>query len=344
MEKKDILILGGGAVVGYYLYTYYKASKTLTSAMYTFDDMFLVGYDSGSVVFGVRVNVRATGQLDVSSLNLNLYCNSQKLGKLVLPYPQMIVKGETTLLFNLYIKPSDLTQDIVAILTSRKVTFAVGGAMTFNGLPIRFPSILVAQDTLNNLINQYVLPNVPYIGAVPEYVNVQIEGQSDGKKVYVKNGYSRDIIEVCCMCLRENVPHTSKLARYILSKASSEDEAIYMLVEFMLDNFKYEIDPVGEQLIKTPARFMLDGTGDCKAYSIFVSSVLTNLNISNCLRFVDYSGDDYTHVYCVAFMDGNEYPIDVVAYIQNNLPIGMELTYRRKLDVCRNNKVNGLIF
>lgn len=343
MERKDIILLGGGALVGYYLYTYYRASKTLTNAMYTFDDIFLVGYDSGSVVFGVRVNVRATGQLDVTSLNLNLYCNSQRLGRLVLPYPQMIVKGETTLMFNLYVKPSDLTQDIVAILTSRKVTFSVGGAMTFNGLPIKFPSILVAQDTLNNLLNQYVLPNVPYIGSVPDYVNVQVQGQTDGRQIFMKRGYSKDIIDVCCMCLRDNVNQTLSIAEYIKANTMSDKDAILELVDFMIDRFEYEIDPVGEQIIKTPSRFLSDGKGDCKAYSIFISSVLTNMNITNWLRFVDYSGEDYTHVYCVALIDGKEFPIDVVALICNDIPIGFELFYKRNYDVCKSSQINGVI-
>lgn len=66
----------------------------------------------------------------------------------------------------------------------------------------------------------------------------------------------------------------------------------------------------GDQLPKQPANLWADGQGDCKSYTIFISSVLTNLGIPNWLRLVRYDRDTWQHIYTVARVGSKKYVLD----------------------------------
>lgn len=115
------------------------------------------------------------------------------------------------------------------------------------------------------------------------------------------------------------------------------------IIDFVLDNIRYELDPEGKQWVKTPARLLEDGKGDCKSYSILVCSFLSCLGIRNCFRFVSYHKGDYTHVYSVAFdEDGKEIVIDCVAMQTANVKRFAEVKYRKKLDVMNTTEISRL--
>ena len=70
---------------------------------------------------------------------------------------------------------------------------------------------------------------------------------------------------------------------------------------YLVDHVHYKLDPDGVQYIKTPARLLEDGEGDCKSLTMFISCCLHCLGISHIIRFVSFDGkNEYTHVYPVA--------------------------------------------
>lgn len=72
------------------------------------------------------------------------------------------------------------------------------------------------------------------------------------------------------------------------------------LYNFVKFNITYIVDELGTQSIKTPSSIWWTNICDCKGYSIFIRSVLTNLNIKSQFKFASYAeGRDVTHVYVI---------------------------------------------
>ena len=162
------------------------------------------------------------------------------------------------------------------------------------------------------------------------------------QRVVNPRGYTMDIVQAVLDCYdknRQTVP--SELLN--LCNGYDEDKDLCQFVFNWVDaNVDYKVDPSGEQWIKTPARLISDGVGDCKSFTILICSVLTAFGIENKFRFVAYKGKDFQHVYPVAVIDGEEYPMDVVAYKQKGVPIGTELKYKKKFDRMNSTKISEL--
>lgn len=81
------------------------------------------------------------------------------------------------------------------------------------------------------------------------------------------------------------------------------------IFDYVIEHVIYKEDPDGVQYVKTPARLISDGVGDCKSMSIFIASCLYCLQVPFCFRFVSFNDMFiYTHVY-IAVMPGTEYEI-----------------------------------
>jgi len=84
---------------------------------------------------------------------------------------------------------------------------------------------------------------------------------------------------------------------------------------FLQHNVEYEIEPEDNQTSKSLSRYLNDGFGDCKHYSLAIASILKYMpEYDNfCFRFVSYDMFDpsVTHVYVVAkTKDGQTISID----------------------------------
>jgi hypothetical protein len=105
---------------------------------------------------------------------------------------------------------------------------------------------------------------------------------------------------------------------------------------FLYYHVQYKKDhPLREQL-RTPVRTWKDRTSgvDCDCYSIFISSVLTNLNIGHSFRMAGYKGD-FQHVYVIVPNGNSHITIDPVVNQFNH-----EATFSKKHD--RKMKVTAL--
>lgn len=143
---------------------------------------------------------------------------------------------------------------------------------------------------------------------------------------------TRDIIRACVDEWRNGWRNCMEFSRQFNRNAVySTSHAIF---EFLVKNITYKVDPSGKQWIRTPGRLLLDGTGDCKSYSILTASVLTCLGIPCVMRFVSYDNGEYSHVYVVAFDEqGREITIDAVACVQLGKAFNKEITYVKKRDM-----------
>lgn len=98
------------------------------------------------------------------------------------------------------------------------------------------------------------------------------------------------------------------------------DSTCQAIFGYMIDHTYYKLDKDGEQLIKSPARLIADGCGDCKSYTMFIACCLHCLGIPCKVRFVNFDGGtQYTHVYPVAVDEyGNEIIMDACELDDDN--------------------------
>lgn len=154
-------------------------------------------------------------------------------------------------------------------------------------------------------------------------------------------GTTADIITEVMDCYNDTVMQTTEAAKY-LTGATDLDSAMNA-AKFCDDFVKYKIDPNGVQWVKTPARLFKDGKGDCKSYSILINSCLANMGIPHLFRFVSYdNSSEYSHVYPVAIIDGEECPLDVVAWQLRRIQFGKELQYKHKKDMAGTTRISRL--
>lgn len=157
--------------------------------------------------------------------------------------------------------------------------------------------------------------------------------QSKGKVVLVKENYNtRDIINEILVVDQISAGDTNKFA-----KQFTKDKAgLKKLYAFVKQNIRYIEDGFYKQDIKTPAALNEIGTGDCKSMTIFIGSVLQNLRIPYTIRFAGYtSGGDFTHVYPIAHLKGEDIIMDAV-----NTSFNDEVPFQNKTDYSGNNLVS----
>ena len=132
---------------------------------------------------------------------------------------------------------------------------------------------------------------------------------SDGVNKLVGVGYNDDVInaEIACYESWKNQP--KELVRDLHGTVDEKCEAIF---SYLVNNVEYKLDDDGSQFIKSPARLLADGYGDCKSLTMFIACCLHCLGIKHIIRFVNYDGGkQYTHVYPVAIDEvGNEIILD----------------------------------
>lgn len=135
---------------------------------------------------------------------------------------------------------------------------------------------------------------------------------ADGQNTLLKIGVNSDIITCWRSCYERFKNQPQDLVRDIRD-AGSIDDKCQAVFGYMCDNVRYLLDKDGSQFIKSPARLLYDGCGDCKSLTMFVACCLHCLGITCIVRFVNFDGgEQYTHVYPVAIDEfGNEIIMDM---------------------------------
>ena len=136
----------------------------------------------------------------------------------------------------------------------------------------------------------------------------------------------------------ERDPQIKALAHSL--RGQNDFETCQNIWSYLINKIDYKADASGTdgEMVRTPARLIYDGIGDCKSYSLFTAVVLRYLGIKHVFRFVSYSRRrDATHVYVVAYSGNNEIVIDAVSYEQLKTPFNQEIKYTYKCDMANGN-------
>ena len=134
---------------------------------------------------------------------------------------------------------------------------------------------------------------------------------SDGKNTLLKIGGNADVVTCFQSCYQQFKEQPRELVKELQGMRVNEKcESVF---GYLCDNVYYQLDPDGEQYIKSPARLLADGCGDCKSLTMFIASCLHCLRIPCIVRFVNFDGGaQYTHVYPVAIDEnGKEIILDM---------------------------------
>ena len=107
----------------------------------------------------------------------------------------------------------------------------------------------------------------------------------------------------------DQTKHISKLL-----KAHSTYETCRNIWNFVYGHINYRKDEDGFEQIRSPSRAWHDRKRgvDCDCYTVFISSILTNLSIPHRLRITKYHRDYFQHIYPVVPFNGRTITIDCV--------------------------------
>ena len=112
--------------------------------------------------------------------------------------------------------------------------------------------------------------------------------------------------------VNETLHHTKKLSAAL--KGQTLNETCSNIWQFVYQHIAYKKDQEGYEQIRSPARAWHDRkTGvDCDCYSVFISSILTNLKVPHILRITKYHRDYFQHIYPVVPFHGTYIILDCV--------------------------------
>lgn len=157
--------------------------------------------------------------------------------------------------------------------------------------------------------------------------------RADGRATLVRRGKNRDVIEVLMETYRLYKGQCAPLVEALAGE--DEETALQTVFQYVLENVRYREDPMPRQDIKTPARLLADGVGDCKSMALFIASCLHCLGIPFVFRFVSFNGTAvYSHVYIVA-RPGTEWQrtLDPVERVDREPVYDYARPYTLKLDI-----------
>src|SRR3954468_8551069 len=124
----------------------------------------------------------------------------------------------------------------------------------------------------------------------------------------IKKGATvNDTVRFIPQVVRETLFQTAKLAP--LLKGRNVYETCKNIWDFVYTHIAYKKDEDGKEQIRSPARGWHDRFHgiDCDCYTVFISSILSNLKIKHKLRITKYSQDHFQHIYPIVPTTGNNY-------------------------------------
>jgi len=130
----------------------------------------------------------------------------------------------------------------------------------------------------------------------------------------VKKGASvSDTVKFIPKVVKDTLEQTKEIAEVL--RGSSLSETCNNIWNFVYEHINYHKDEDGLEQIRSPARTWHDRLRgvDCDCYTVFISSILTNLKIPHRLRIARYKKDYFQHIYpIVPRANGKYVTIDCV--------------------------------
>lgn len=114
------------------------------------------------------------------------------------------------------------------------------------------------------------------------------------------DGNVNDILAAMKGIVKRTLNQTKTFSTYLQNRSNSTEQLLKNLFDFIYTHIDYKEDPVGYQDLREPARMWADKYGVCASYSVFISSVLTNLGIKHDFKVVALNNASaYHHVYVI---------------------------------------------
>ena len=94
----------------------------------------------------------------------------------------------------------------------------------------------------------------------------------------------------------------------------------FNIYDYLRRNIEYKREGEDLQTAKTIQRILYDKKGDCKHYTIFSCAILRSLGIPCEMRLIsqNFYSTEPTHIYCVAYIQGQEIIVDSCMKSFNN--------------------------
>jgi len=154
-------------------------------------------------------------------------------------------------------------------------------------------------------------------------------------RVIIEDGEVSQTVELMKKVVWKYIDDTKKIAP--LLKGNTVAQSCDNIWNFLYHHIQYQLDQDGLEQLRRPARSWHERNEgiDCDCFSIFASSILTNLGIPHKFRITKYDRDVYQHVYVVVPNAGGNHIIDPVLSKAN-----YEKPYSQKKDFTMS--INGI--
>lgn len=106
---------------------------------------------------------------------------------------------------------------------------------------------------------------------------------------------TKNIIDAIGTQHQKNLPDAKKICKYF--KGADERETAKNIFNFLKTEIKYSVESSEKQSTKTMSRFLADGNGDCKHFSLFANTILQSCGYTPLYRFVGFKDNQIQHVY-----------------------------------------------
>lgn len=125
-------------------------------------------------------------------------------------------------------------------------------------------------------------------------------------------------------------------------RGRTDYDTLHNVWRFVKKNLRYKADRPGHERVKSPGALYTSREGDCKSFSIAEGALLKSLGIPYKYRFAAYEPGDFTHVYVVVNLDGQEVILDAVNDKGRFGGFDHEVGYYKKKDVRPASKIAGI--
>ncbi|MCX6257983.1 MAG: hypothetical protein NTW49_08840 [Bacteroidia bacterium] len=136
----------------------------------------------------------------------------------------------------------------------------------------------------------------------------------DKDRIMIRDGDADKTVDLMKQVAWKYKADTEKLAPQL--KASSLRQTCDNIWDFLYNHIQYRLDKKGMEQLRRPARSWQERSLgiDCDCFSIFVSTILLNLQIPHTFRITKYDQNTWQHVYVVVPIpeSGSYYTIDCV--------------------------------
>ncbi len=146
-------------------------------------------------------------------------------------------------------------------------------------------------------------------------------------KIIIEDGEVDQTVNLMKKVVWRYIDDTKQIAKVL--KGNTIAQSCDNVWNFLYHHIQYRLDKAGLEQLRRPARSWYERNDgiDCDCFSIFASSILTNMGIQHSFRIAKYNRDVFQHVYVIVPIANKLHIIDPVLSQKNH-----EKIYTQKKD------------